>query len=97
MSEEVYKTCRRCGRALPIEQFYADKKSPDGHYTYCRECHSEQNKESYARRKERNARQTTGEGNVDGSLSAFKPRELIEELRRRGYKGELTYTHKITL
>lgn len=97
MSEETYKTCRRCGRALPIEQFHTDKSQPDGHRIYCRECSAEQAKESAARRKERNARQTIGEGNVDGPLSAFKPRELIEELRRRGYKSELTYTYKITL
>lgn len=30
-------------------------------------------------------------------LAQFKPRELIEELRYRGYKGTLEYTHKITL
>lgn len=97
MSEEIYKTCRRCGRTLPIEQFYADKNSPDGHKIYCRECSAEMVKESAARRKERNAPQTMGGGDVNGPLSTFKPRELIEELRRRGYKGKLTYTHEITL
>lgn len=97
MSEEIYKTCRRCGRTLPIEQFHANNSSPDGHKIYCRECSAEMAKEYAARRLERNAPQTMGEGNVDGPLSTFKPRELIEELRRRGYKGKLTYTHEITL
>lgn len=30
-------------------------------------------------------------------LSAFKPRELIQELRNRGYRGKLTFTHTIEL
>lgn len=31
------------------------------------------------------------------ALTAFTPRELIEELRFRGYKGKLEYTKTITL
>lgn len=30
-------------------------------------------------------------------LAKFKPRELIEELKARGYKGALTYEQVITL
>lgn len=30
-------------------------------------------------------------------LAKFKPRELIEELKARGYKGTLTYEQVITL
>ena len=30
-------------------------------------------------------------------LAKFKPRELIEELKSRGYKGTLTYEQVITL
>lgn len=30
-------------------------------------------------------------------LAKFKPRELIEELKARGYKGMLTYEQVITL
>ena len=30
-------------------------------------------------------------------IAKFKPRELIEELKARGYKGTLTYEQVITL
>lgn len=33
----------------------------------------------------------------ENPLSAFKPRELIEELRKRGYRGKLQYVYEITL
>lgn len=36
-----------------------------------------------------------GGGNPD--LVNFTPRQLIEELRARGYKGKLIYTKEITL
>lgn len=35
--------------------------------------------------------------NVSSSLSKFKARELIQELRDRGYKGTLTFTQEIKL
>ena len=34
----IEKVCNHCGRTLPIEYFYKDKSSKDGHKGYCREC-----------------------------------------------------------
>jgi len=35
---------------------------------------------------------------IEGNpLSGFTPRELMQELHRRGYDGELSYTHRINL
>lgn len=39
-----YKTCAKCRRELPINQFYNERKSKDGHYSYCKECCSELHK-----------------------------------------------------
>lgn len=36
------KTCRRCGRTLPIGEFYRDKKSKDGRNPICRLCTKKQ-------------------------------------------------------
>lgn len=79
MSEEIYKTCRRCGRTLPIEQFHSNNSSPDGHKIYCRECSAEMAKESAARRKERNAPQTMGGGVTSMALSPLS--NLVSLLR----------------
>ena len=35
------KKCSRCGRELPISEFYKDNRTKDGLYCDCKECHSE--------------------------------------------------------
>lgn len=87
---------------LPIDKFSIDRSQADGHCIYCKECKREQNKKFQERAKQRKANAlqnnnlSIGEG-TENPLSAFKPRELIEELRRRGYKGKLSYTYEIAL
>ena len=43
MENTQTKTCPKCGRTLPIENFY--KKSNGQIYTYCKECAKMYNKE----------------------------------------------------
>lgn len=33
------KTCNRCGEMLPLDEFYKEKRAPDGHYARCKTCH----------------------------------------------------------
>lgn len=37
---DPHKTCVRCKRELPLNEFQRNKSSPDGFWIYCRECDS---------------------------------------------------------
>ena len=89
MTTTTTKICRVCGKEKPISEFYTNANYKDGHFNNCKECH---NKASIEARHKRNKRSST-----DSPLSNFTPRELIEELRARGYKGTLTFTKQIVL
>jgi len=90
------KTCNKCGRTLPLSAFALRKASKDGHQACCLDCTRRIAKE-YRERKARKAGITSLPAGANPALSAFTPRQLIEELRSRGYKGTLTYTHEIKL
>lgn len=87
------KKCSKCGRVLPFDQFNKNRASLDGLQTYCKECGN-----AYAK----NRKKPTGGGKMNKvftnpDLSGFTPRELILELKARGYTGELKYIQTINL
>lgn len=82
--EEKTKICKHCGKELPLSAFYSEKEC------YCIECKKKLNNE-YNRKK----RLKLKTGNP--ALKDFTPRELMEELRYRGYRGELTYEQHIKI
>ena len=78
MENTQTKTCSKCGRTLSIENFY--KRSRDGKpYSYCKECVKVLNA----------ARRITPPPDSENPLSVFTPRQLMQELKRRGYTGKL--------
>ena len=79
------KRCPKCGRELPLNEFYLKRAAPDGLQTWCKEC---QNKRDRLKRTNKNC---------NPELAQFTPRQLIEELRLRGYTGEIQYVQKIKL
>lgn len=81
------KVCKVCGKELPLSEFKVTALSPNGVNT-CNKCCVEKARLSRGKKQK-------GEGN--SALSNFSPRELIEELRVRGYKGKLYYTHEINV
>ncbi len=85
------KICRLCGEEKPISEFPKNKLYADGLDTRCCSCKNKEARESYHERKGK----PKGGGNP--ALADFTPRELIEELRARGYKGTLEFTKTITL
>lgn len=83
---EEMKICKKCGRSLPVANF---KMTHWGkHAAVCNECATAARMSNVAK-KEANFKELR--------LSDFTPRELMEELARRGYEGKLTYTHIETI
>lgn len=80
--------CKTCGKDKPEDMFYKTKTGKC--YPYCKECFNRKVRERRKLRQEEKVQQS-------GELSRYTPRELIEELKRRGYKGKLTYEYEITL
>lgn len=95
-NENKTKLCPKCKRTLPYNLFWKNSSAPDGLYSYCKECCS------IIKKKRREEKKLGQGGNLkkiysDAELARFTPRQLIAELRTRGYSGELKYTQIIKL
>ena len=86
------KECTKCHRTLPESDFYKKSGTPDGLQYVCKECQS-------AYFKERTKKNQGGANRVfsNPDLARFTPRQLMEELRARGYTGELKYVQTIKI
>lgn len=71
------KRCSCCGRVLPVSQFWRDSSRSDGLSNKCVECEHEKAEE----RRRRKA--------VSTLLPEISDDELIEEMKRRGFRGTL--------
>ena len=92
------KRCKRCGRELDESEFYKHKMTKDGLQPYCKECQHELNRMRIKPKlPQQKVPQIGGGGKVNPELAAFTPRQLMEELKARGYTGELKYTQTIKL
>ena len=86
MEEQVkVKKCTRCGKEKPLSEFYKNKAMADGLNYYCKECINEMKSDKNKAYKLY----------TNPKLAEFHPRELIAELKARGYTGELHFTQKI--
>lgn len=87
------KICRICGEEKPIDAFSKNNQYKDGYDTRCKTCMN-----AYQQTLREKLKTRVGVNNHGNpALATFTPRELIEELRARGYKGTLEYTKTITL
>ena len=82
------KIFRICGVEKPITDFAQNHQYKDGWDTRCKCCKNKGARLGYHARKE---------NPKNPALADFTPRELIEELRARGFKGTLEFTKTITL
>ena len=90
------KVCSCCGVEKPITEFRNVGKKNGGvvQLSVCSDCmkkkQSEGRKRAYAKEQQEKVAQI--EILKKTRLSEFTPRELMEELKRRGYEGKLHYT-----
>lgn len=93
------KVCKKCGRELSIDNFSKNCRNKDGLQNMCKECVSEYMKE-HAKRKKAEKKRIEEERiefekkykiYTNRELAKFQPRELMLELKARGYEGELVF------
>ena len=94
------KECKTCHAIKPINEFHKHPQYADGHDSTCGACRSEQRKKR--RQKQKNEQPANRPPKIhpvysNPELAKFTPRQLIEELKARGYSGELHITQKIKL
>lgn len=80
MFETEMRICAKCGRQLPLSEFY---QKNEGYQSWCKDCQKEHGRL-------RNG--TTGEYRANPTISEATDHQLYDELKRRGYDGKLTRT-----
>lgn len=95
---EETKVCSKCGRELPRDMFYSKSKSKDGLQNYCKECTRKTAHQSYEKRKTllkfkreeivRDEDRDLIQVYSNPELAKFTPRELMVELKARGFRWE---------
>lgn len=92
---KLTKVCSRCGKELPVSEFSKNAKSHDGRLSVCKKCRAEAISAGFAKKKQAMTLPIKGVEGGNPDLARFTPRQLIEELRSRGFEGELTYVYRV--
>ena len=89
---EETRKCRVCGRELPLTNF---ARNAFGHVGVCRECVK---KTRAARKSAKRDSKTVYEKLQEAKsirLGEYQPRELLAELKRRGYKWDKMWVERV--
>lgn len=98
------KKCYKCGQMLPLSCFGKKTASLDGHQDMCRECHKVYMRDYYYSKKQEKETSSdkvetqkvvveSKEHSLvkvysDAELAKFTPRQLMAELKARGYRWD---------
>lgn len=103
-TQSATKVCSRCGRELPISEFYKSPRCADGHVGQCKRCKYEVAKERI--NKKQTMAQITPPYAKNPEFADKSPRELQDDLRKlkheliaRGFNCDvkLTYLQEIII
>lgn len=76
------KKCAKCNQELPVTDFWKDRRARDGLNCYCKECMKTFNSKARTRMK-------INKPDKSRPLKNIPLEDIAEELRLRGYTGEL--------
>lgn len=80
------RVCKRCQQEKPITEFFRNK---NGYTDVCMDCAMAKRKESRGKKSRIHELEEQLAKARDVKLSEFSPRELMAELHRRGFEGNL--------
>lgn len=89
------KTCPRCGRTLPVENFGRHSKTKDGYQPICQDCRKEAMKKGREKKEKVVVNKTfrnVAPASVDVLLKDATYSDLVAELRKRGCSGTIKLT-----
>lgn len=105
MEEIKTKVCATCHAELPVEEFSKNANAKDGLQSSCRKCKSAYMKEYWKRKVAKIEEERIENERVEfekkykiytnRELAKFTPRELMLELKARGYRGTLIFEEVI--
>lgn len=86
------KTCSKCGAQLDESMFYVNNANKDKLDTFCKECRKKMNNERRKRMSQNDSAFVESNNLIkvysDPELAKFQPRQLMRELKARGFKWE---------
>ena len=98
------KVCSKCGKELPLSEFYSHSSTKDGLMNHCKGCHYTTTRKNLEKRKAKKEADSIVEKPhvfhkvyLNQELAKFQPKDLIAELRARGYSGELSVKQAIVV
>lgn len=89
------KKCTKCGRELPLSMYHLKRSSKDGYSGVCKDCVRIYDKERAAKKRRVEKKAQSIPLRVD--ISNLSDSELLAELKRRGYAGELHFTRIVNI